>query len=98
MLVIHKQLPLLLFTVLEVGKKKYRHGPIPLTSRSPLPPLPSVLPSSSPNQLGGLQEHCKLPQQGLGWNHSNKRICVIFLAQKTHLVTTKPFLCGKIFL
>jgi len=53
MLVIHKQLPLLLFTVLEVGKKKYRHGPIPLPSRSPLPPLPSILPLLLPQPARG---------------------------------------------
>ena len=62
---------------MEVGKKKYRFGPIPLTF-----PLPSPV----PNQLGYLIECCKLPSRVRA---GCKRMCVIFCLKKTRLVATK---------
>jgi len=77
------------WTGLEVGKSTgmdlFPSPPLlfhihPFTSISPPP-------QSRLNQLGSLGEHCKLTGSG------HKRICVIFWAQKTHLMATKPFLC-----
>jgi len=68
----------------ELGERFFLPSPLCLLSffLTPSSPLPLPPQRSRPLyiQLGGLGEHCKLPQQGLGRSPSRNRIsCILAL-------------------
>ena len=79
--------------VLEASRRLARVPPAAEARHSPslFPPPLLSFPIRSLIQLGSREDHCKLPQRGLGRSPSRKRIGWSFWASKTRLVTTKLF-------